>query len=81
MIYDGVLSKLLNIDLAQWSTRSSARWGSQKAIELNMLALEAGFAYAEQHLPKRDPYWAEPLDKTAGMILVEGNAPPEPWAA
>ena len=46
----------------------------QKAIELNMGALEAGFAYAEQHLTKRDPYWVEPMDKTAGMILVEGNA-------
>ena len=39
-----------------------------------MAALEAGFAYAEQHLAKRDPYWVEPLDKTAGMILIEGNA-------
>ena len=52
----------------------------QKAIELNMLALEAGFAYTEQHLSKRDPYWVEPLDKTAGMILVEGNAAGA-WAA
>ena len=75
MIYDGVLSKLLNIDLAQMEHALKRQMGKkQKAIELNMLALEAGFAYAEQHLPKRDPYWAEPLDKTAGMILVEGNA-------
>jgi 2-oxoglutarate ferredoxin oxidoreductase subunit alpha len=46
----------------------------QKAIDLNMGALEAGFAYAEQHLPKRDPFWAERMNATAGMILVEGNA-------
>jgi 2-oxoglutarate ferredoxin oxidoreductase subunit alpha len=75
MIYDGVLSKLLNIDLAQMEHALKRQLGKkQKAIELNMGALEAGFAYAEQHLPKRDPYWAEPMDKTAGMILVEGNA-------
>jgi 2-oxoglutarate/2-oxoacid ferredoxin oxidoreductase subunit alpha len=75
MIYDGVLSKLLNIDLAQMEHALKRQMGKkQKAIELNMLALEAGAAYAAQHLPKRDPYWAEPLDKTAGMILVEGNA-------
>jgi 2-oxoglutarate/2-oxoacid ferredoxin oxidoreductase subunit alpha len=75
MIYDGVLSKLLNIDLGQMEHALKRQLGKkQKAIELNMGALEAGFAYAEQHLPKRDPYWAEPMDKTGGMILVEGNA-------
>jgi 2-oxoglutarate ferredoxin oxidoreductase subunit alpha len=75
MIYDGVLSKLLNIDLAQMEHALKRQLGKkQKAIDLNTAALEAGFAYAEQHLPKRDPYWTEPMDKTAGMILVEGNA-------
>ncbi|HEY7498753.1 MAG TPA: 2-oxoacid:acceptor oxidoreductase subunit alpha [Vicinamibacterales bacterium] len=75
MIYDGVLSKLLNIDLAQMAHALKRQLGKkQKAIDLNMGALEAGFAYAEQHLPKRDPYWVEPMDRTAGMILVEGNA-------
>src|SRR5262245_12390831 len=75
MIYDGVLSKLLNIDLGQMEHALKRQLGKkQKAIDLNMGALEAGFAYAEQHLPKRDPYWAEPMNKTAGMILVEGNA-------
>jgi 2-oxoglutarate/2-oxoacid ferredoxin oxidoreductase subunit alpha len=75
MIYDGVLSKLLNIDLGQMEHALKRQLGKkQKAIELNMGALEAGFAYAEQHLTKRDPYTVEPMDKTAGMILVEGNA-------
>jgi 2-oxoglutarate/2-oxoacid ferredoxin oxidoreductase subunit alpha len=75
MIYDGVLSKLLNIDLSQMEHALKRQLGKkQKAIELNMAALEAGFGYAEQHLAKRDPYWVEPMDKTAGMILVEGNA-------
>jgi 2-oxoglutarate ferredoxin oxidoreductase subunit alpha len=75
MIYDGVLSKLLNIDLRQMEHALKRQLGKkQKAIELNMGALEAGFAYAEQHLAKRDPYRVEPMDKTGGMILVEGNA-------
>jgi 2-oxoglutarate ferredoxin oxidoreductase subunit alpha len=39
-----------------------------------MAALAAGSAHAAQHLPKADPFWIEPMDKTAGMILVEGNA-------
>jgi 2-oxoglutarate/2-oxoacid ferredoxin oxidoreductase subunit alpha len=75
MIYDGVLSRLLNIDLGQMEHALKRQLGKkQKAIELNMGALEAGFAYAEQHLTKRDPYSVEPMDKTAGAILIEGNA-------
>jgi 2-oxoglutarate ferredoxin oxidoreductase subunit alpha len=75
MIYDGVLSKLLGIDLAQMEHALRKQLGKKtKAIELNLGALHAGFAYAEKNLTKQDPYWLERMDKTAGMILVEGNA-------
>jgi 2-oxoglutarate ferredoxin oxidoreductase subunit alpha len=75
MIYDGVLSKLLGIDLAQMERALRKQLGKKtKAIELNLAALHSGFAYAEQNLTKRDPYCIERMDKTAGMILVEGNA-------
>src|SRR5918992_551020 len=75
MIYDGVLSRLLNIELRQMEHALKKQLGKKaKAVELNMGALTAGFAYAEERLPKQDPYWIEPMNKTAGMILVEGNA-------
>jgi 2-oxoglutarate/2-oxoacid ferredoxin oxidoreductase subunit alpha len=75
MIYDGVLSKLLGVDMAQMEHALRKQLGKKlKAIELNLGALKAGFDYAEQHLEKRDPFHVEPMDKTAGMILVEGNA-------
>ncbi len=75
MIYDGVLSKLLGIELAQMEHALRKQLGKKmKAIELNLGALHAGFTYAEQNLTKQDPYWVERMDKTAGMILVEGNA-------
>jgi 2-oxoglutarate ferredoxin oxidoreductase subunit alpha len=45
-----------------------------KAIELNMSALKAGYDYAEANLPKQDPFVVEPMNKTQGMILIEGNA-------
>jgi 2-oxoglutarate ferredoxin oxidoreductase subunit alpha len=45
-----------------------------KAIELNLGALKAGFAFAEEHLVKQDPFWVEPMTETTGMVLVEGNA-------
>ena len=75
MIYDGVLSKLLNVDLGQMEHALRRQLGKKiKAVELNLAALEAGHAFAEEHLVKRDPYWVEPMDKTRGMILIEGNA-------
>jgi 2-oxoglutarate ferredoxin oxidoreductase subunit alpha len=75
MIYDGVLSKLLNIELKQMEHALGKQLGKKtKAIELNLGALEAGFKFATDHLPKQDPYWVEPMDKTSGMVLIEGNA-------
>jgi 2-oxoglutarate/2-oxoacid ferredoxin oxidoreductase subunit alpha len=75
MIYDGVLSALLNIDLGQMEHALKRQLGKKlKAVELNMAALEAGAAHARQHLTKQDPFSIEPMTKTAGMILVEGNA-------
>jgi 2-oxoglutarate ferredoxin oxidoreductase subunit alpha len=75
MIYDGVLAKLLDIDLAEMEHALRRQLGKKtKAIELNLAALEAGFAFAGQHLVKQDPYLIERMHKTAGMILVEGNA-------
>src|SRR5438477_4420549 len=76
VIYDGVLSRLLSIDMRQMEKALKRQLGKkQKAVDLNMNALKAGFDYAEQHLSKRDPYVVEPMEgKTEGMILIEGNS-------
>jgi 2-oxoglutarate/2-oxoacid ferredoxin oxidoreductase subunit alpha len=75
MIYDGVLSKLLNVDMGQMEHALRKQLGKKvKAVELNLGALKAGYDFAEQHLVKQDPYWIEPMNRTQGMILVEGNA-------
>jgi 2-oxoglutarate ferredoxin oxidoreductase subunit alpha len=75
MIYDGVLSKLLSIELAEMEKALGKQLGKKpKAMALNMGALEAGAKYAGDHLVKRDPYRMARMDKTAGKVLVEGNA-------
>jgi 2-oxoglutarate/2-oxoacid ferredoxin oxidoreductase subunit alpha len=75
MIYDGVLSKLLEIDLKEMEQALKRQMGKKvKAVELNLGALEAGFKYAEEHLTKQDPYVVERMNKTQGMIMIEGNA-------
>jgi len=75
MIYDGVLSRLLSIDMEQMEKALRKQLGKkEKAIALNMSALKAGYEYAEANLPKLDPFVIEPMDKTQGMVLIEGNA-------
>jgi 2-oxoglutarate ferredoxin oxidoreductase subunit alpha len=75
MIYDGVLSRLLSIDMEQIEKALRKQLGKkEKAIALNMNALKAGYEYAEAHLPKGDPFVIEAMNKTQGMILLEGNA-------
>ncbi|MSO82093.1 MAG: 2-oxoacid:acceptor oxidoreductase subunit alpha [Acidobacteria bacterium] len=75
MIYDGVLSRLLSVDMGQMDKALRKQLGKkEKAIQLNLGALKAGYDYAEANLTKQDPFVIEPMDKTTGMILIEGNA-------
>ena len=45
-----------------------------KAVTLNAGALKAGWDYAEANFTKQDPFSIEPMNETAGKILIEGNA-------
>jgi 2-oxoglutarate ferredoxin oxidoreductase subunit alpha len=75
MIYDGVLSKLLGIDLTLMEQALAKQLGKKaKAVTLNVAALKAGFDYAEANLTKQDPFVIEKMNETAGKILIEGNA-------
>ncbi len=78
MIYDGVLSHLLEIDLGEMEKALTKQLGKKpKAVELNLNALKAGQDYAKENLQKRDPYKVErvvPKDgRKEDLILVEGN--------
>ncbi len=75
MIYDGVLARLLAIDLAEVERALNRQLGKKvKALSLNQAALRAGFDFAGEHLQKRDGLRVERRDKTRGKILIEGNA-------
>src|SRR3954464_6064247 len=75
MIYDGILAKLLGIDPALMDKALSRQLGKKaKAVTLNAAALKAGFDYAEANFTKQDPFFIEAMNKTAGKILIEGNA-------
>jgi 2-oxoglutarate/2-oxoacid ferredoxin oxidoreductase subunit alpha len=75
MIYDGILSELLSVDMAEMELALTRQMGKKpKALQLNLGALEAGKKWAAENLVKRDPYQVQRMDKTSGQVLVEGNS-------
>jgi 2-oxoglutarate/2-oxoacid ferredoxin oxidoreductase subunit alpha len=75
MIYDGVLAKLLGIDMALMEKALNKQLGKKgKAVALNQGALKAGWDYAAANFTKQDPFSIEHMNETAGKILIEGNA-------
>ena len=74
MIYDGVLSFLLDIELDEMKKALGKQLGKKpKAMALNSAALDKGFAYAEANFSKA-AVKVERMNKTAGKVLIEGNA-------
>src|SRR3977135_4028143 len=62
MIYDGILAKLLGIDLALMDKALGKQLGKKaKAVTLNEAALKAGWDYAAANLAKQDQVVVEPL--------------------
>jgi 2-oxoglutarate ferredoxin oxidoreductase subunit alpha len=74
MIYCGILSHLLSIDMKELETAIDKQLGHKaKAVQLNVAALHAGLKYASEHFQVEHPFRVQRLNKTEGMILVEGN--------
>jgi 2-oxoglutarate ferredoxin oxidoreductase subunit alpha len=75
MIYDGILARLLGIDMTLMQKALDKQLGKKgRAVALNLGALKAGWDYAEANFTKQDPYYIETMNETAGKILIEGNA-------
>ena len=75
MIYVGVLAKLLELDMAEVEKALRKQFAKKvKAANLNWAAVQAGYDYAATSLTKRDPYFVQRMDKTAGKIIIDGNS-------
>src|SRR6186997_411565 len=58
MIYDGILAKLLGIEMGMMEQALARQLGKKaKAMTLNAAALKAGFDYAEANFTKQDPFF------------------------
>ena len=75
MVYLGVLATLLEIDLDEIAFSLDFHFGGKaKAINMNMGLVKAAAEWSLDNLAKRDPYQVTRMDKTQGMLLLDGNS-------
>src|SRR5256714_8909516 len=75
MIYVGVIAQLIGIDMEAIEKALRKQFAKKvKAADLNMNAVRAGFDFAASSLKKADPFYVEPMNATAGKIIIDGNA-------
>lgn len=74
MVYVGVLAQMIGLDLDKIYTALHFHFkGKQKPIDMNFNTVKASAEWARANLEKKDPYVLEPMDKTEGLIMSDGN--------
>jgi 2-oxoglutarate ferredoxin oxidoreductase subunit alpha len=69
-----VLAQLINLDMEKITAALTFHFkGKQKPIDMNLNAVKAGAEWAKANLEKKDPFYLEPMNKTDGMIMADGN--------
>jgi 2-oxoglutarate ferredoxin oxidoreductase subunit alpha len=75
MVYVGVVARLLNLDMTEVEKALRKQFAKKvKAADLNWGAAKAGYEYAAASLTKADPFTVERMNKTSGMIIIDGNS-------
>ena len=75
MIYVGVAAQLLKMDMTAVEAALRKQFAKKvKAADLNWGAVQAGYDYAAATYTQQAPFVLEPMDKTAGKIIIDGNA-------
>lgn len=74
MVYVGVLAHLVGLELAELERALIKQFkGKEKAVALNLGAVKAGLAWAQENLADPFPYRLERMAATTGQIIIEGN--------
>jgi 2-oxoglutarate ferredoxin oxidoreductase subunit alpha len=75
MIYVGIVAELIGIDRAEIVNAISKQFkGKQKAIDPNVAAIDKGMEYCRANLATQNRWRIERMNKTAGKIIIDGNA-------
>jgi 2-oxoglutarate ferredoxin oxidoreductase subunit alpha len=74
MVYVGVLAHMIGIYLDTIKQALSFHFnGKETPINSNFGIVQAAADWAKQNLTKSDPFTVEPMDKTSGLIMADGN--------
>ncbi|HET6823605.1 MAG TPA: 2-oxoacid:acceptor oxidoreductase subunit alpha [Anaerolineales bacterium] len=74
MVYVGTLAHMINLDIDKIEAALQFHFkGKQKPIDMNMNIVRAGMEWAKANLEKKDPFVLEPMNKTDGLIMADGN--------
>jgi 2-oxoglutarate ferredoxin oxidoreductase subunit alpha len=72
--YAGALAALLNLDLGHVRALLGETYGRKpQLLESNMQAIALGYEYVRAHFPCPLPLSIEPLERTGGHIMIDGN--------
>ena len=75
MVYVGIVAELIGIDRQEIIAAIGKQFkGKQKAIDPNVAAIDKGMEFARANLPRQNRWRIERMNKTAGKIIIEGNA-------
>src|SRR6266545_4544819 len=74
MVYVGILAQTIGLDLGAIQAALTFHFkGKQKPIDMNLNAVKAGAEWAKTNLEKKDVFFLEPMSKTDGLIMADGN--------
>jgi 2-oxoglutarate/2-oxoacid ferredoxin oxidoreductase subunit alpha len=74
MVYVGAVAQLLHIDIDKIDEALSFHFGGRRnLVEQNMGLVRLAYEWTAANIEKRDPYRVEPMQATAGKILITGN--------
>jgi 2-oxoglutarate/2-oxoacid ferredoxin oxidoreductase subunit alpha len=74
MVYVGVLAQMMGLDLEKIYAALNFHFkGKQKPIDMNFNTVRTAAEWAKTNLEKKDPFYLEPMERTDGLIMADGN--------
>ncbi len=75
MVYVGIVAELIGIERQEIIAAIPKQFkGTHKAIDPNVAAIDKGIEFTKANLPKQNKWRIERMNKTAGKIIIDGNA-------
>lgn len=74
MVYVGILAQVLGIPLEHLGSSVEVQFkGKKAAVDANMKIIAAAYQWSAANIHKKDPYQVEPMHKTDGWVMMDGN--------